>query len=85
MNYNIKNPETRAVIAIRKVKLKSGASAEAFEKWAAKLANDEYGKVPGVKYYVAKGERGGRNRKLYMWWNSIRSKPGIFTILRRHP
>jgi hypothetical protein len=59
LNYNIKNPETLAVIAIRKVKLKSGASAEAFEKWAAKLANDEYGKVPGVKYYVAKGERGG--------------------------
>ncbi len=57
-HYNTPKPDSRPIIALRKVKLKSGASAEEFEKYAAKLAGKELGKIPGVKEYIAKGERG---------------------------
>jgi len=53
-----KKPDNRPVIALRKMKLKAGITAEAFEKFAVKAANDEYGKLPGVKFYFGKGERG---------------------------
>ncbi len=53
-----KNPDSRPVLALRKVKLKAGVSAEAFEKFAMKVANDEFGKLPGVKFYYGLGERG---------------------------
>ncbi len=52
------NPDNRPLIAIRKVNLKPGLSAEAFEKFAVKTATGEYGKLPGVKIYFGKGERG---------------------------
>lgn len=52
------SPENRPVIALRKIKLKDGVSADAFEKFATKIANDEYGKLPGVRFYYGKGERG---------------------------
>ena len=45
-------------MAIRKIKLKPGVSAEAFEKFAVKTANREYANLPGVKIYFGKGERG---------------------------
>jgi hypothetical protein len=53
-----KKPDSRPVIALRKMKLKAGITAEAFEKFSVKAANDEYGKLPGVKFYFGKGERG---------------------------
>jgi hypothetical protein len=56
--YTTDNPDSSPVLAIRKIKLKSGVTAEAFEKFAAKVANDEFGKLPGVKFYYGKGERG---------------------------
>jgi hypothetical protein len=40
------------------MKLKAGITADAFEQFAANAANDEYGKLPGVKFYFGKGERG---------------------------
>lgn len=56
--YTTDNPDINPVLAIRKIKLKSGVTADAFEKFAAKVANDEFGKLPGVKFYYGKGERG---------------------------
>jgi hypothetical protein len=56
--YNMPNPDSRPIIALRKLKLKSGISAEEIEKYAVKLAHKEYGKIPGAKEYIAKGERG---------------------------
>jgi hypothetical protein len=52
------NPDSRPVLALRKVKLKDGVTAESFEKFATRVANDEFGKLPGVKFYCGKGERG---------------------------
>src|SRR6266540_4360462 len=52
------DPENRPIIALRKIKLKAGVSAEAFEKFAIKAKNDEYCKLPGLKIYFGKGERG---------------------------
>lgn len=56
--YNQPNPETSPIIAIRKIKLKDEVSAAVFEKFATKVGNDEFGKLPGVKFYYGKGERG---------------------------
>lgn len=50
--------DDQPIIAIRKLKLKSGASAQEFEKFAEKIAHKEFGTLPGVKEYIAKGERG---------------------------
>lgn len=50
--------DNRPVIAIRKMKLKPGASAEEFNKLAQKIAHKDFGALPGVKEYIAKGERG---------------------------
>lgn len=55
---SISNPDSRSVLAVRKIKLKAGITTEAFEKFATKVANDEFGKIPGVKFYYGKGERG---------------------------
>ncbi len=52
------HPDSRPIIAMRKVKLKEGVSADAFEKFAIKIASGEYGSLPGAKFYYAKGERG---------------------------
>jgi hypothetical protein len=52
------NPDSRPVMAIRKVKTKAGVAAQSFEQWATKLPANEYGKIPGAKFYIAKGERG---------------------------
>ncbi len=52
------NPDSRPIIAMRKVKLKEGVSAEVFEKFAVKVASGDYGNLPGVKFYYGKGERG---------------------------
>ena len=53
-----KNADNQAILAVRKVKLKAGVSAEAFEKFAVDAANGEYGSLPGAKVYYGKGERG---------------------------
>jgi hypothetical protein len=55
---NNQNPDSRPVLAIRKVKLKQGVSPDSFEKFTTKVANDEFGKLPGVRFYFGKGERG---------------------------
>ena len=55
---NPQSPESNPVIALRKIKLKDGVSGDAFEKFAMKVSNDEFGKLPGVKLYFGKGERG---------------------------
>lgn len=52
------NPDSRPIIALRKVKAKAGVSTAAFETWAATLPHNEHGKIPGARFYVAKGERG---------------------------
>jgi hypothetical protein len=52
------NSDSNPVIAVRKIKLKEGVSADAFEKFAVRVAHDEFGKLPGVKFYYGKGERG---------------------------
>lgn len=52
------NPDIRPVLALRKVKLKEGVSIETFEMFAIRAANNEFGKLPGVKFYYGKGERG---------------------------
>ena len=70
---NQQAPDNRAVIAIRKIKLKEGVSAETFERFAVKLANDEYGKLPGVKFYFGKGERGDEP-KSYIYFMEFDSK-----------
>ena len=57
-NNHINSPDSRPMIALRKLKLKPNVSAEEFEKFAVKVANGEYGKIPGVKEFIAKGERG---------------------------
>ena len=46
------------IVAIRKIKLKSGASADAFEKLAVEKIAPQNGMLPGYKDYVLKGERG---------------------------
>jgi hypothetical protein len=56
--FNRQSPDSRPVLAMRKIKLKEGVSAEIFEKFAIKVANDEIGKLPGIKFYYGKGERG---------------------------
>jgi hypothetical protein len=58
INHESENPDSRPVIALRKMKLKAGITADDFEQFAAKAANDGYGKLPGVKFYFGKGERG---------------------------
>jgi hypothetical protein len=55
---NISNSENRPILAIRKIKLKEGVTAESFEKFAIKAKNGDYCKLPGVKIYFGKGERG---------------------------
>jgi hypothetical protein len=57
-NYFAPSDDNRPVIAIRKMKLKAGASEEEFNKLAHKIAHKEFGALPGVKEYIAKGERG---------------------------
>jgi hypothetical protein len=52
------NPDANPVLAVRKIKLKEGVSTDAFEKFAVRVAHDEFGKLPGVKFYYGKGERG---------------------------
>ncbi|MEP6513716.1 MAG: hypothetical protein ABJA79_07595, partial [Parafilimonas sp.] len=64
----LRNPDSRPVIAIRKVKVKAGVSDQAFEQFAEKVAHSDYGKLPGVKEYFAKGERGDEvGTYLYVW------------------
>jgi hypothetical protein len=58
ISNNLPNPDARPIIAIRKLKLKTGASADTLEDFAVKLAHNEYSKMPGVKEYIAKAERG---------------------------
>ncbi|MFN2438864.1 MAG: hypothetical protein ABR503_06660 [Chitinophagaceae bacterium] len=53
-----KHPDNRAILAVRKVKLKPGITAEAFESFAVKVAAGEFGNLPGAKFYFGKGERG---------------------------
>lgn len=57
-NETVPKTDNPPVLAVRKVKLKNGVSAEAFEKFAARAAHDEFGKLPGVRIYFGKGERG---------------------------
>ncbi len=52
------HPDSRPILAMRKVKLKEGVSAEALEAFAVKVAEGEYGNLPGTKFYYGKGERG---------------------------
>lgn len=52
------SPDNKPVMAIRKIKLKQGTSEQTFNAFASKVANNEYGKVPGAKFYIVKGERG---------------------------
>ncbi len=52
------HPDNKPILAVRKVKLKGGVSAETFESFAVKVAAGEYGNLPGLKIYYGKGERG---------------------------
>jgi len=56
-NYNQQNSEGAQVIAIRRLKLKSGVSPESFEKFISEKFSTSY-VFPGVREYIAKGERG---------------------------
>jgi hypothetical protein len=57
-DYNTPNTDVRQMIAIRRLKLKQGVSPESFEKFITeKLSHNAYA-APGIKEYVAKGERG---------------------------
>jgi hypothetical protein len=52
------SPNNNPVLALRKIKLKDGISADVFEKFARRVSHNEFGKLPGVKLYFGKGERG---------------------------
>lgn len=51
-------PDSNRILAIRKIKLKEGVTEAAIEKFAIRVANDEFGILPGVRLYCGKGERG---------------------------
>jgi hypothetical protein len=62
------NSDSNPVIAVRKIKLKEGVSTDAFEKFAVRVAHDEFGKLPGVKFYYGKGERGDEPGSYVMFY-----------------
>lgn len=64
----ISNPDSRPVIAVRKIKLKPNITAETFEKFATRVTNDEFGKFPGVKFSFGKGERGDEIGSYVVFW-----------------
>ncbi len=73
MKDKLQNNDSRTILAMRKVKLKAGASAEAFETFAEKLAKGDYGSLPGAKFYYGKGERGDEVGS-YIYFIEIDSK-----------
>jgi hypothetical protein len=58
IRYDASNPDSRPILSLRRVKLRPGVSVDAFEKFAVKVAEGEYGHLPGVKFFYGKGERG---------------------------
>lgn len=52
------NAKVSAVLAIRKIKLKPGTTEAAMDQFASRVAQGEFGKLPGVRIEFAKGERG---------------------------
>lgn len=57
-DYYASPDDNHPVFSIRKLKLEPGASVDEFNKVAQKLAHNDFGAIPGVKEYIAKGERG---------------------------
>jgi len=55
--YKQENGDNAPIIAIRRLKLKSGVSSESFEKLVSEKFSDSY-VFPGVREFIAKGERG---------------------------
>lgn len=52
------NPDNRRIIAIRKMKLKPGVTAEQFEAFAKQVAEGDHGALPGIRLYFGKADRG---------------------------
>lgn len=67
-SIEISNYQSRPIIAVRKIKLKTGVTPEAFEKFVTRVTNDEFGRFPGVKFNYGKGERGDEIGSYVVFW-----------------
>lgn len=69
------------VIAIRELKLKAGVDVEQFEQFVTGTYNPGWeGAVPGMKGYIAKGDRGVQkgNYALFLVFDTEKTRNAIF-------